>query len=264
MVLTETPFLKLLKPEIDGSENDWGEILNADLSKIDDGVNTANTIATAALARNVESVESARTAAALLFYADAVNNAGPPVSPNERPGVLMSQKWVKDLANLLVPIGSIMLWTQHLPLPPGWALCDNHDPIAGELIRTPNLVGQFVIGALPGHATIAPGMTGGGYTHQHNLSINGTELTVSQMPNHVHGTNAAGFDTVVGRHNPGGTIVLQTGGSNSGYQVVAITSAGGTYEGSNGAPHNHTGIATDGGNLPPFVALCYIMKVKLA
>ncbi len=264
MVLTETPFLKLQLPEIEGSENDWGEILNKDLSIIDTGAQTAQTTADAAVARVASSTDAARTAQALLFYADNVNAAGPPVSPNEKLGVLMSQKWVKDLVNLLVPIGSIMLWTQHLPIPPGWALCDNHDPIAGELIRTPNLVGQFAIGALPGHATIAPGMTGGGYSHTHNLSIGGTELTLSQMPNHTHGTNASQFDTVVGRHNPGGTIVMQTGGSNTGYQVVAITSAGGTYEGSNGAAHNHSGTATDGGNLPPFIALCYIMKVKLA
>ena len=221
---------------------------------------TADTTANAALMRGGTD-EPKRTATAGLFYSDTFGGGG---APADRPYILMCQKWVKDLINTVVPLGTIVMWHPYIAVPAGWTICDGHAPYAGELIQTPNLQAQFITGAIPGHVTHSPGMTGGTWVHQHGLSINGTELTVSQMPNHAHGTNGSQFDTIVGRHNPGGTIIMNTGGVNSGYQVLAITSTGGTYEGSNGAPHNHTGIATDGSSIPPFMALLYICKVKYA
>ena len=123
-----------------------------------------------------------------------------------------------------VPPGFIGLWSGTADnIPTGWALCDGQG-------GRPDLRDKFVLGAGTAHAV---GDTGGEETHT---------LTVAEMPNHRH---------VVNYSNPDNT---STNGSQT--RVSSIISSG-TAQGDTTAvggsqPHN---------NMPPYYALCYIMKL---
>jgi microcystin-dependent protein len=250
MAETETPTLKLIKPEIGGSNTTWGNRTNENWDKVDVGVLGVKTVADAALQRGGTD-ENLRTASEMLLYADAVQ------VPDDRPGAIVSQRWVRDLLNAIEPIGLIKIWGGSIAtIPEGWALCN------GQTVNnnvTPNLMDKFILGA---GGTQQPGTTGGNATHEHNLTIDGTALVLSQIPRHNHGTTSPSSDSFIGRMLTGGTYNITGGGPPNGFGSVA-----GDYNGGNAAhttdPHNHTGKANAGTTIPPFYALCYIMKVKL-
>lgn len=246
---TETPTLKLIKPEIGGSHTTWGNRLNDNMDKIDVGVKGAADVAGSALQRGGTD-ESLRTASEMLLYADAVQ------IPADRPGAIVSQRWVRDLINTIEPIGTIKIWGGGYNFPWGWALCN------GQTVNnnvTPNLTDRFILGA---GGTQGPGATGGASTHEHNLTIDGYALALSQIPRHTHGTSSPSSDIFIGRMLTGGSYLIQGGGPPNGWGQVAIDPAGGNAGGGTD-PHNHTGKANAGTTIPPFYALCYIMKCYL-
>jgi microcystin-dependent protein len=246
---TETPTLKLIKPQVGGSFTTWGNRLNEDMDKIDVGVLGVKTVADSALQRG-GSDESLRTASEMLLYADEV------VLPADRPGAIVSQRWVKDLINAIEPIGTIKIWAGTVAtIPAGWSLC-NGATVNNNV--TPNLLDKFVLAA---GGSQAPGTTGGFATHEHNLTVNGTSLSLSQIPKHKHGTTSPSSDNFLGRMTTGGVYsVTSTPGGPFGQ--VAGDYVGGNVGGGTD-PHNHTGKAEAGSSIPPFYALCYIMKTTL-
>ena len=120
------------------------------------------------------------------------------------------------------PSGGIIIWSGASDaVPSGWVLCDGTN-------GTPDLRGQFVLGA---GGTYSPGGTGGSET---------VTLTVSQMPRHYHtlSYSASITDNV-----------------SSGSGVRAYVSPGKTHISENaGGDQPHP-------NMPPYYALCYIMKL---
>ena len=120
------------------------------------------------------------------------------------------------------PSGGIIIWSGASgAVPSGWALCDGTK-------GTPDLRGQFVLGA---GGTYSPGDTGGSET---------VTLTASQMPRHYHtlSYSASITDNV-----------------SSGSGVRAYVSPGKTHISENaGGDQPHP-------NMPPYYALCYIMKL---
>lgn len=90
---------------------------------------------------------------------------------------------------------------------------------------TPDLRGRFILGKSDSYAI---GSTGGEETHK---------LTINEMPAHNHQITAysGGMNDVVGKGTSGGSPIIAT-----------TTSVG------NNQAHN---------NMPPYYALCYIMKV---
>jgi microcystin-dependent protein len=254
MADSQTPFLKLIKPAIKASANTWGQKLNDDMDKIDTGVEAISTTAGAALQRGGTD-QDMRTATEVLFYADPV------AIPANMPGAIVSQRWVRDLINVFMPIGMIQMWAGlESTIPAGWALC-NGQVVSGQV--TPNLTGRFVLQAGPSNIA---GSVGGANVHTHNLNINGTVLTWGQMPIHAHAVTdpthkhgaymmqtIGGGDSFVsgssgGTLNPNARVQIGTTG-------IALGNAG------NNEPHNHTGTTADGSTVPAFYALCYIMKV---
>ena len=126
--------------------------------------------------------------------------------------------------------GMIMIWSGSLaeigvgPLA-GWSLCDGSN-------GTPNLRDKFVIGAgnkLPGSTNPLTDLTtpdAGSHVH----TLNGTAITVAQMPSHSHGGNTGYFS-----HNHTHAVNINTGTE------------------SNFHTHNYPGPATastSGGNRP--------------
>ena len=133
-----------------------------------------------------------------------------------------------DTTSTALPAGIISLWYGSIAsIPSGWVLCD------GVYAGTPDLRDKFVIGAGTG-ATYAVGANAAmGNTGAHTL-------TTSEMPAHTHSYLQRGFT----KNDPGSGSqdFSDEGGS------LNTGSAGG------GSSHTHTG------SLPPYYALCYIMK----
>ena len=154
--------------------------------------------------------------------------------------------------NHRVPTGGIIIWSgSAAAIPTGWLLCDGTS-------GTPNLRDRFVVGA---GFTYAVGATGGAAT---------VTLTTAQVPSHTHEfsattdtqgahTHTVSFDTRAST----ATITLNTVSSTNAAAVSTVSattsSAGAHSHGISGT----TGSAGSGSaheNLPPYYALCYIMK----
>lgn len=125
----------------------------------------------------------------------------------------------------IIPSGLIMMYYGN-NIPDGWALCDGTN-------GTPDLRNRFIIGA---GDTYTSGDTGGESVHI---------LTIDEMPKHSHKMK---YDSI------GWTAIRQSSGTN-GIVENTTSSYDGQYsteEVGNGNAHN---------NMPPYYALCYIMKL---
>lgn len=149
------------------------------------------------------------------------------------------------------PSGGIIIWSgSSSAIPSGWYLCNGSN-------GTPDLRNRFVVGAT---STYAVGATGGS--------------TDATLPAHSHTySGTVSTTSLVGEaYTCGGNSAL----SSSGIMSNTSTSSrpGGDYASgyqqktSIDATHNHTfsgtssitGSAATNANLPPYYALCYIMK----
>lgn len=170
-------------------------------------------------------------------------------------------------------IGMIVMWGGAASaIPAGWKLCDGTN-------GTPDLRDRFILGA-GGSAEV--GDVGGDLTHSHDITIDSAgahahtvnvgdhALTTSEIPSHKHGNGVTDNSTVAFNH---GTI----GASPTTGSSMTANGSRGIYEGfttnvGDGAAHGHSAssdsagahshIATiaDGPTIPPYYALCFIMK----
>ena len=178
-----------------------------------------------------------------------------------------------------IPIGGIILWSgAQNAIPTNWNLCDGTN-------GTPDLRGQFVIGA---GGSYNVGNTGGesehtltvnempshnhtftGNSHTHSLNLEG--LTTSSNGAHTHTFQSEngwkpfndlnhigdGIGYSLNFYSYGNYNPIQSAGKHthtiSGSGTIDSTVATGTISNVGGSqPHN---------NLPPYYALCYIMKI---
>lgn len=126
-----------------------------------------------------------------------------------------------------IPSGMIMIWSgSQIDIPEGWVLCDGTN-------NTPDLTDKFVLGA---GGTYNIGDVGGEATHT---------LTVEEMPTHTHTYKRHAFD----RNDTGEATGEDVYGANN----KTLAAYMGTSESTGGGQaHN---------NMPPYYALCYIMKI---
>jgi microcystin-dependent protein len=162
-----------------------------------------------------------------------------------------------------LPSGAILIWSGSVAtIPSGWLLCNG-------LNGTPDLRDRFVAGA---GSTYAVNDTGGvtavtltqagmpAHTHTFSGTVSsaGSHVHTISDPFHVHsysqpsGSGAAPFGAV------GDAIILA--GTSASFTGVTLQSAG-------SHSHTYTGVTSSFGgggshdNMPPYLALCYIMKV---
>lgn len=145
--------------------------------------------------------------------------------------------------------GMIMLWSGSVgTIPSGWLLCDGSS-------STPDLRNRFVVGA---GSTYAVGATGGSadavvVSHTHSASVTDpshfhlTDGTNGGNPTVVYQGYDAPFDYLSRSSNPNDANYIS--GSKTGTATTGISVSNST-----------TGVSGTNANLPPYYALCYIMK----
>lgn len=134
--------------------------------------------------------------------------------------------------------GMIMIWSgSSASIPTGWVLCDGNN-------STPDLRNRFVVGA---GSTYSVNATGGSadavvVSHTH------TATSVVTDPGHTHQTLGWGGGSSYGINSidSDNTNNVTSNSSTTGI-TVATTNAS-------------TGVSGTNANLPPYYALCYIMK----
>jgi hypothetical protein len=134
--------------------------------------------------------------------------------------------------------GMIILWSgSSASIPSGWLLCDGSN-------STPDLRNRFVVGAT---STYAVGATGGSADA---IVVSHTHTATVTDAGHTHSTGTTGTTYLNDVQGGGGrTHPASNGGSTSGTATTGITVSNST-----------TGSSGTNANLPPYYALCYIMK----
>jgi hypothetical protein len=146
-------------------------------------------------------------------------------------------------ASSTLPTGMILLWSGSIgSIPAGYLLCDGTN-------STPDLRNRFIIGA---GSTYSVNQTGGSadaivVSHTHTA----TSTSTVTDPGHFHTVPYAQADAIGG----GGAAPAYRGSSTSPVSTATtgITVATATTNAS-------AGTSGTGANLPPYYALCYIMK----
>ena len=155
----------------------------------------------------------------------------------------------------VVPVGGIIIWSgAQNAIPTGWALCDGSS-------GRPDLRNRFVIGA---GSSYSVGSTGGfsdaiNISHTHTTNSTGSHAHGVSDPGHLHSylrtTNfASGGGDASNRRAPFQETSTNTAGN---YTGISISSGG-----SHSHSVNASGSSGTGRNLPPYYALCYIIKLS--
>ena len=144
---------------------------------------------------------------------------------------------VPTVAPSSVPAGCILLWSGSIgSIPAGFVLCNGSN-------STPDLRDRFVVGAGSSYAVDATGGSANSIlpTHTH------VATSVVTDPGHNHGVAGGGGST-------GGSFGNYAGSSTNVLSETKVTSI--TVATTNA----DAGVSPTNGNLPPYYALCYIMK----
>ena len=141
-----------------------------------------------------------------------------------------------------VPSGMIMIWSGSVgSIPTGWVLCNGSN-------STPDLRDKFVVGAGSTYAVAATGGSANAIvvSHTHTATSTVTDPGHTHLiPNTRAGSPNGGSTYIAGAaSNPANT---DNTGSNTTGITVSTTNASAGSSGTNA-------------NLPPYYALCYIMK----
>jgi hypothetical protein len=138
----------------------------------------------------------------------------------------------------VLPTGMILLWSGSIgSIPAGFLLCDGNN-------STPDLRNRFVIGA---GSTYSVNQTGGSADA---IVVSHTHTATVTDPSHNHTVSVA---------NQGSQNGTATGGGSQPTTAGAVLTTSTVATGITVA-NSTTGTSGTGANLPPYYALCYIMK----
>lgn len=179
------------------------------------------------------------------------------------------------LINRGVPYGAILMWSGIIAdIPESWALCDGTN-------GTPDLTDRFIVGAGDTYSELETGgsdtATGIGAVaiggaHTHTLTIADHELTIPELPEHFHPNGMCDDSGNMFNHGsiaaspaaPGEPTRGNDSGTVEGLTGVVGSGDGHTHAGSTadlGGAHSHDISLDDVTILPPYFALCFIMKI---
>jgi hypothetical protein len=157
-----------------------------------------------------------------------------------------------------IPSGCIILWSGASgAIPSGYYLCDGNN-------GTPDLRNRFIVGAGDAYSVNQTGGSADAIVVSHNHTL--ASGTLSTAGSHSHPTyvstgSGSGSDATGGimlNAQDSTTYIANTGvaGSDAGSQLGIAGDHTHTLGGSTGS----TGVSGTNANLPPYFALCYIMK----
>jgi hypothetical protein len=138
----------------------------------------------------------------------------------------------------MLPTGVILMWSgSSASIPYGWLLCDGNN-------STPNLQDRFIVGA---SSNFAVGATGGSanavvVSHTHTATSAVTD------PGHTHSLTLGLTNLDQGPAGGGSSVYGSTNTASSTTGISVATTV------------NSAGSSGTNANLPPYYALCYIMK----
>ncbi len=160
---------------------------------------------------------------------------GTPTAPTAAQGTNTTQLATTEfVTSSLFPSGGIIIWSgSSASIPTGWLLCNGSS-------STPDLRNRFVVGA---GSTYAVGATGGSADA---IVVSHTHTATVTDPQHNH--------TVVAAPSGGGS---PSSGGGIGLATTLTTSSASTGI---SVTNSTTGSSGTNANLPPYYALCYIMK----
>lgn len=267
MADTLTANYSFVKPEITGSPSTWGNKLNADLDSIDNLIKTNSNAIVANAAAAMPIAGGTFTGAPRSSVADGGTNQ------------LVTHDQVVSLINVYLPAGIIAIWAGSIAsIPAKWIVCDGTGGI------TPDLRNRFIMGA--GAGAQAPGAVGGASTATPTITVDAHVLTTTEMPAHSHGVNDPGHAHGVSdpghRHwmnttgaayassaflqapttkNDPGTAIYATSPEVTGVSIQGAFTGISIQNAGSGGGHAHTASSSAISILPPWYALCYIMRV---
>ena len=227
------------KPTVGGSEDTWGATINTTLDAID-------TLVGGITAAELAKLDGLTTSKVELNYVTGVTSA-----------VQTQLNTISaSVTSVAVPTGVIMLWSgASNAIPTGYAICDGAN-------STPDLRNTFVVGA---GSTYAVNATGGSAdaiipSHSHTASVtdNGHTHLIAKSGEVISGvaSNVTSSNSVAAETNRGDDIcyTMMAGGGTPDVGLTSSTTTGISVSNST------AGTSVTNANLPPYYALCYIMK----
>ena len=164
--------------------------------------------------------------------------------------------------------GMIMMWSGPIgTIPNGWLLCNGaFDSVSGQ--TPPDLRGKFIVGAGSAYSVNDTGGSADAVvvTHTHSATSTSTSTSVVTDPGHSHNyivgqgyynvdaNPAIATNTYASRPNT--TAPLPS--TNTAYTGISVATSTSTAT-STAAPSGS--VSGTGKNLPPYYALCYIVKL---
>jgi hypothetical protein len=196
---------------------------------------------------NLSQLANNLTSAGLLDAADGLVNAVPIANGGTNATTASAARTNLDVAQAIysVPSGGIIMWSGSVgSIPTGWFLCNGAN-------GTPDLRNRFIVGA---GSTYAVGASGGSadaivVSHTHTATSTVTDS------GHAHDVqlkfangSGAGYSVANGALT-GSNLTLLTPGTNSATTGISVSTS-----------NTSAGVSGTNANLPPYYALCWIMK----
>lgn len=187
-------------------------------------------------------IDAEYTAIASAISSKADSNSptltGTPLTPTASAGTnttqIASTAFVTTAVASVFPSGGIIIWSgSSASIPSGWVLCNGSN-------STPDLRDKFVVGA---GSTYAVGATGGS---ANAIVVSHTHTATVTDPGHSHSYTSSTFNC----------------NQNSGQVQAGVAATGTTASNTTGitVANSTEGSSGTNANLPPYYALCYIMK----
>ena len=189
---------------------------------------------------NLSQLANNLTSAGLLDAADGLVNAVPIANGGTGASTASAARTNLDVAQAVyaVPSGGIILWSGSTgSIPTGWFLCNGSN-------STPDLRSRFVVGAGSTYAVNATGGSADAITVSHTHTATSTDSGHTHVMANNHARPVTGTSALYAALDGGVASVSST---QTGFANVSTTISS-------------TGSSGTNANLPPYYALCYIMK----
>jgi microcystin-dependent protein len=162
---------------------------------------------------------------------------GVPTAPTATGGTNTTQiattAFVQLSATAAIPVGGIILWSGSVAtIPAGWLLCNG-------AYSTPNLADRFIIGA---GNTYAPDAAGGSADA---VVVSHTHTATDSGHSHTYTIKSGTLQPQANGQNQNNQFYDASSTTGTGFAIITVATAG---------------VSPTNANLPPYYALCYIIK----